>query len=536
MPAIYSNRKVVIPSDRWTVITRGRADGWGTDMSLDGGTMADMSPSTGIRVGEVVRYPDPPNQTDEHLDGYRNFFNLTAVPGAARLIMNRGIDNPAWVPAPEGPRRPVILIRSNPLRAGTSKTPWEDVFDLDGGRLKYYGDHRVDSVGPPESTRGNAALLAASEAHRANDRASAVPLLIFRSVERNGQAKGYLEFCGLGVINDAALTDQRHPETGESFRNYVYDIALLDLEPEGNQFDWTWINARRDRHATIEQTNTIAPAAWRSWIDTGDTGPVDRRYWPGTPADPDEEAAVSVRPPAWTRDELVLTCAAVHRNKWHEIRKDDERALELSHLLQLMPIHPIEKRGLDFRSPNSIQRKTADLVTSRPGYGGAPTKGGKLTEQVAGEFLQQPDEMLSAADRIKAALVSTDPALLDAIATPDTEEEEHIAVEGRVLERLHRFRERDRRLRQEKLKSVLRAGGALACEVCGFDFAQRFGTHGDGYIEVHHVVPLHETGTSETRLTDLALLCANCHRMSHRRLDETGTWPSPKELRTLIAL
>lgn len=499
--------------------------------------MQDMSPSTVIRLGEVVRYPDPPDQTAERLDGYRNFFNLTDVPGAARLIMNRGIDNPAWVAAAEGRRRPVILIRSNPLRAGTSKTPWEDAFDLDGRRLQYYGDHRAGSEGPPESTRGNAALLAASEEHRAKDqasRASAVPLLIFRSVERNGQTKGYLEFCGLGIICQATLTDQRHPETGASFRNFVYDIALLDLAPEGNEFDWTWINVRRDPRSTIDETNDVAPASWRSWIDTGETDSVDRRYWPGAMTGSDQ-AAASVRSPDWTRDELLLACAAVRRNEWREIKKYDKRALELSELLQRMPIHPQETRGPDFRNPNSVQRKTADLATARPGYDGAMTRGGRLTQQVAKEFVERPDEMLSAADRIRSALTSTDPALLQAIETPDSdEEEEHTAIEGRVLERLHRFRERDRRLRQAKIDSVLRTGGALACQVCGFDFARRFGTHGNGYIEVHHVVPLHETGTSETRLADLALLCANCHRMSHRRLRRSGTWPSPEELQDLI--
>jgi 5-methylcytosine-specific restriction protein A len=497
-----------------------------------------MSFSTVIRVGEVVRYPEPPDQTAERLDGYRNFFNLTAVPGSARLIMNRGIDNPAWVTAPEGRRRPVILIRSNPLRAGTLKTPWQDAFDRERGRLRYFGDHRADSAGPPESARGNAALLAAVEAHRASDRtrrAPAVPLVIFRSVERNGQAKGYLEFCGLGIIDQATLTEQRDPGTGESFPNYVYDIDLLDLTAESNELDWGWINIRRDSRVTLEETNELAPAAWRSWLDTGEAGPVGSRYSSDATTTSQEETAASVRSPDWTRDELILACALVHRNAWHEVKKHDQRALELSHLLQRMPIHPVETRAPDFRNPNSIQRKTADLVTARPDHRGAVTKGGQLTKQVAQEFIERPSEMLAAADHIRAALVSTDPALLSAIATPDSEEE-RIAVEGRVLERLHRFRERDRRLRKEKIKSVLHADGALACEVCGFDFAQSFGTHGKGYIEVHHVVPLHETGVSETRLTDLALLCANCHRMSHRRLDETGTWPSPAELRGLIAV
>jgi 5-methylcytosine-specific restriction protein A len=486
-----------------------------------------MAVSKKVAVGEVIRYPDPPDQTVEYLDGCRNFFNVTAVAGTSRLIMNRGIDNPAWVSAPEGPRRPVILIRSNPLRSGTSKTPWEDVFNLREGRVQYYGDHKVDSPGPPEGTRGNAALLKAFEAHGSDNpvtRATAVPLVIFRSVEQNGQTKGYLEFCGLGVIKEADLIDQQDPSTGRRFQNFLFDIVLLDLTPEGNRLDWGWINARRDSRATIEETNSVAPVSWQSWIESGETRPAGLN-------------GETVRPPAWTRDELILACAVVCRNKWHEVRKDDPRALDLSDLLQLLPVHPYETRGPKFRSPSSVQRKTADLASAHPDYGGVRTNGGQLTQQIVDEFIERPDEMLSAAHQIKSAIASTDPEVLKAIATQDSQEEEAeeaTAVEGRVLERMHRFRERNARLRKQKIESVRNGGGALACQVCGFDFAQRFGSHGEGYIEVHHVLPLHETGTAETRLSDLALVCANCHRMSHRRLARTGTWPSPTELREVM--
>jgi 5-methylcytosine-specific restriction protein A len=499
---------------------------------------ASMSPSTKIAVGQVIRYPDPPSQATECFGGYRNFFNLTVLPGAPRLIMNRGIDNPAWVGAPEGPRRPVILIRSNPLQAGTAKTPWQDVFDMDAGHLLYYGDHKADTTSPPGSTRGNAALLAASEAHQADAqdiRALAVPLLIFRSVERNNQTKGYLEFCGLGLVEQVKPIEQQDSQTGKSFPNYVYDIALLDLSAEGDQLDWQWINARRDRHLAIDETNELAPSSWHSWIEIGNIGLSKLRRRTQARTGQIRASGDSVRSPDWAWDELVLACALVHRNGWREVKRTDQRALELSDMLQLLPIHPGDKRGDDFRNPNSIQRKTADLATAHPNYPGRTTKGGHLTQQVVGEFIKRPHKMLSAADHIMSALVSGEPNLLESIAIPDPDEHEVTAVEGRTLERVHRYRERAPQLRKEKIRSVLRDGGVLACEVCSFNFAQRFGNHGEGYIEVHHVVPLHETGKSQTKLEDLALLCANCHRMSHRRLENSGTWPSPVELRAILS-
>jgi len=57
--------------------------------------------------------------------------------------------------------------------------------------------------------------------------------------------------------------------------------------------------------------------------------------------------------------------------------------------------------------------------------------------------------------------------------------------------------------------------GSLACEACGFDFGREF-TPSVEYAEVHHVLPLADVvGSRPTRLEDLAVLCANCHRVAH---------------------
>lgn len=59
----------------------------------------------------------------------------------------------------------------------------------------------------------------------------------------------------------------------------------------------------------------------------------------------------------------------------------------------------------------------------------------------------------------------------------------------------------------------------LVCEVCGFDFEEAYGEVGRGYIECHHIEPLNSRSgaSAPTRVGDLALLCANCHRMVHRK-------------------
>ena len=103
--------------------------------------------------------------------------------------------------------------------------------------------------------------------------------------------------------------------------------------------------------------------------------------------------------------------------------------------------------------------------------------------------------------------------------------------EGRVLTRAHLRRERNRELVGRKKLKVHSETGALRCEVCGFDFYMIYGERGAGFAECHHLVPLADLSPdTRTRLTDLAILCANCHRMIHRQ----APWLTLDELRQLV--
>ncbi|GAB6158809.1 hypothetical protein JCM39194_20090 [Desulfotomaculum varum] len=53
----------------------------------------------------------------------------------------------------------------------------------------------------------------------------------------------------------------------------------------------------------------------------------------------------------------------------------------------------------------------------------------------------------------------------------------------------------------------------------------------EGYIECHHTIPISEYAKEiKTRVSDLALVCSNCHRMLHRR----RPWLSIDQLRNHI--
>ncbi|MGW4505935.1 HNH endonuclease [Streptomyces sp. NPDC004436] len=237
----------------------------------------------------------------------------------------------------------------------------------------------------------------------------------------------------------------------------------------------------------------------------------------------------AVRNPDWARDEIILACQLVFENGWRGLDALDARVVELSALLQLLPLHVEAERNEKFRNPNGVARKTFDIATRHPEYQGKPTKGGALDVTVLEEFLARPDEMIRVARLIREGVA--DGELQELAATGDEEfEDDYSAPEGRLLMRRHRARERNKGLRKKKIDSVLRRGGRLACESCGFDYEEVYGDRGAGYIECHHVVPLHEAGEGRTKLSDLALICANCHRMIHR----AAPWPTPAELRATI--
>ncbi|MER7946615.1 HNH endonuclease [Streptomyces sp. NPDC096079] len=233
---------------------------------------------------------------------------------------------------------------------------------------------------------------------------------------------------------------------------------------------------------------------------------------------------------SWVRDELLLACALVMENGWRELRQNDLRVLELSDLLRSLPLHGDAAVDQRFRSPNSVSRKTTDIATAHPEYGGPATKGGRPTREIVSDFLTHPSQMLAAASALREGVSSGE--LHHVPAHPDEIDEEggQSAREGRLLLRWALHRERDRGLRSKKISQVQRLGLPIRCEVCTFDFGLTYGALGADYIEVHHVTPLHTTGPRETRLEDLALLCANCHRMCHRN-HEGQSWRTPDAVR-----
>lgn len=225
-----------------------------------------------MRVGDVLRYTASKDTVPATIDGFGNFYFATDSPGQKRALLEAGINAMAKVKTGDGMRRPAVMIRSSPWKAGSEQTPWHDVFDVDNGHVRYFGDHKPETTKAVGTTTGNAALLEAFDSHQATTaegRAAAAPLLLFRSVSKNGKVKGHVQFCGVALIERAERVVQWGGPARTTFTNYVFDLVVIDLTAEDDKLDWDWITARRDPDRTDAEVVALAPTAWREWVKHG---------------------------------------------------------------------------------------------------------------------------------------------------------------------------------------------------------------------------------------------------------------------------
>lgn len=68
-------------------------------------------------------------------------------------------------------------------------------------------------------------------------------------------------------------------------------------------------------------------------------------------------------------------------------------------------------------------------------------------------------------------------------------------------------------------RALCLAANGTACQACGFEFGRVYGPVGEGFIEVHHRMPVSTVapGYRIDPVSDLIPLCPNCHAMAHRK-------------------
>jgi 5-methylcytosine-specific restriction protein A len=119
------------------------------------------------------------------------------------------------------------------------------------------------------------------------------------------------------------------------------------------------------------------------------------------------------------------------------------------------------------------------------------------------------------------------PSELDLDIESEILEEQEPKREGSVKDYYGKRYERDPNNRRRAIELH-----GINCVICGFDFEEKYGDRGRGYIEIHHTKPL--SSFDEEQIvdpkTDLVPVCSNCHRMIHRRRNRVLSFEEMKRI------
>lgn len=186
--------------------------------------------------------------------------------------------------------------------------------------------------------------------------------------------------------------------------------------------------------------------------------------------------------PTWQRDELILALDLYFRLEPGQIHGRNELIVDLSETLNTLPIHPPEQRNRKFRNPNGVGLKLSNFLAIDPEYEGkGMQRYGKLDQKIFLEFQNDRDRLHQIAEKIKRTVEDED--VVHKLYLMD-EEEDRLPLwevkEGKVLYKLHKYRERNQAIVKEKKAQFFKDHKALFCEACTFDFERKYGELGRG--------------------------------------------------------
>lgn len=83
----------------------------------------------------------------------------------------------------------------------------------------------------------------------------------------------------------------------------------------------------------------------------------------------------------------------------------------------------------------------------------------------------------------------------------------------------------EQRIRNSALARACKERDNYNCQVCGFNFEQRYGGLGKGFAEAHHKVWLQQLMEEKVNSSDeLITVCANCHECCTGWKETPETW------------
>ena len=200
----------------------------------------------------------------------------------------------------------------------------------------------------------------------------------------------------------------------------------------------------------------------------------------------------------FTRDEVILALDVLYSSEKQRVSADSEAMIDLSALLNRLPIHPPENRRTDFRSTTGVStqlhRFRRSLISGKNN-----DSIGLLFFQILLEFEGRFDELHSIADAIR----KNEPSFS---AEFGSRTEDSGFPEGILLGHLHRLIE---------IRDGAKAPIGDHCEICSLKPELYYQPCGE-LLQQHLLVsPIEMDGKKRYAANCFIMVCPNCHAALH---------------------
>lgn len=232
--------------------------------------------------------------------------------------------------------------------------------------------------------------------------------------------------------------------------------------------------------------------------------------------------------PDWARDEILLALDLYFQLEGKIPGPTDAHVVQLSAVLRSLPIHMESLKNSRFRNADGVAFKLQNIRQIATGQGLGNVSA--ADKAVWADYGDKPDLVRELSDRIRAQASDSEVAAEEVARIGDDEE----FVEGKLMTALHRIRERNPKLRVRLLRKR-RERGMLSCDACGDGPKVVDNNLQESGFEGHHVVPLALSMERKSKVEDMALLCATCHRLIHRAMHMRRGWVTVEAFRELLA-
>lgn len=216
----------------------------------------------------------------------------------------------------------------------------------------------------------------------------------------------------------------------------------------------------------------------------------------------------------FTRDEVILALDVLYFHGNQRLNSKAPAIVELSDLLNQLPIHKYEGRGRNFRTPTGVLKQILTFQKCCEN-GERSVQVGKVFFEVATDYSSELDALHEIACAIRKNSPFFDTSPLDSNLESDS------FPEGILLGRLHKF--------IEKRDS---AGLVVAdrCDICGIKTDEIYRSNLN-LLSSHLMVPITQLdGRKRYSDSNYITVCPNCHSALHR----SRPWLTKENYRAIL--